>query len=78
MPIRAIWFRRSCASYQVGILMYGLVSFSSSLWIEAVLWHGVLFTEDMSLIYACKHAETIKEQYDSQASFFWSSLSPHL
>lgn len=37
MPIRAIWFRRNCASYQVGILVYGLVFFSSTLWIEAVL-----------------------------------------
>lgn len=53
-------FRRNCESCQVGVVLEGLVSFSSSLRLEAVLWHGALFTEDMSSIYACKHAETIE------------------
>lgn len=53
---------------------YGLVSFSSSLRLEAMLWHGALFTEDMSSIYACKHAETI-ENAVWQTSIFRLILS---
>lgn len=39
-----------------------------------MLWHGALFSEDMSSIYACKHAETI-ENAVWQTSIFLLILS---